>query len=428
MAPISALLGHLPTITVVLLCCIGCARGGTRPIDQLDGGRFESFNAGHRVEASLWTRTTSLLVSLLFADHAAEIQYPSAAAQNIAGMPRKLPAMLTATTGAVASQKIQQSTVTSTIALTQLYNSTATVGTATFGDTASVLTIYYPASQNIITSQISYGFIKANATSPVFFMGGLFELTKKMGISVGGLQQAVALKCQLSIVNGNEDILPNSFIAPQIFDTGSSTGPFAEIFAGDIQHPIIMSIGPSSDTKANIFNGVVLPMQLPFIVFDAGSTAFNDTTNYPSLFRSTPSDKVLYTAILDTALLFNWTSISVVATEATRAITLNDQLRSNPSVKIIEIECSLSLANFSEAIQIENFIKCISDGVASVIVLDRKLALLQPTPFSTPPRNRWLTQHDGASSLCPVCRRNLRNHKRPTSRKKVYIHRNDDME
>eukprot|EP00117_Sycon_ciliatum_P022428 scpid20048/ scgid19352/ Metabotropic glutamate receptor 1 len=83
-------------------------------------------------------------------------------------------------------------------------------------------------------------------------------------------------------------------------------------YGGD---PLAGIIGPMSSSTVIAVSPLLSVYNIPHISYWASSTLFDDTQDYPYLFRTVPSDQFQVAAIASLVEYFNWTFVSLVAAE-----------------------------------------------------------------------------------------------------------------
>ena len=82
---------------------------------------------------------------------------------------------------------------------------------------------------------------------------------------------------------------------------------------GQLSPPLLGVIGPMSTNSVTAVSPFFSTFDIPHVSYWASSTLFDDTTQYPFLFRTVPSDEDQARAIADLIEHFGWTYVSLVA-------------------------------------------------------------------------------------------------------------------
>ncbi|XP_075433883.1 extracellular calcium-sensing receptor-like [Ascaphus truei] len=130
-------------------------------------------------------------------------------------------------------------------------------------------------------------------------------------------------------INSNPDLLPNITLGVQIFDTCTGTRRAAEgIFwimsggQGNIPNyrchngpPLVGVIADSGSTRSIIMAHMLGLYRYPQISYFATSSLLSDRTQFPSFFRTVPSDVFQSRGLAQLVSYFNWTWVGLLAVD-----------------------------------------------------------------------------------------------------------------
>ena len=143
-------------------------------------------------------------------------------------------------------------------------------------------------------------------------IGALIPMSANGSGLLSGVQLAESFKCAINLINSNSRVLRNNLLTYLIQDTEVLPSVATnQAFLLD-RRGLSMVIGPyeydALPPIANLYNNV----SLPFISYGASGVQYSNGTQYPSFFRTIPSDVNTARAMAETMKLFGWNYVAAI--------------------------------------------------------------------------------------------------------------------
>uniref|UniRef100_A0A8C4XAH2 Extracellular calcium-sensing receptor-like n=1 Tax=Erpetoichthys calabaricus TaxID=27687 RepID=A0A8C4XAH2_ERPCA len=230
-------------------------------------------------------------------------------------------------------------------------------------------------------------------------LGGLFELTSNKktpdlsfsskpeqwtceGIDLVVFQWVQIMIFAIEEINKNQTLLPNITLGYQIYDNCailpvalraavSLLGGLEYVISDEEckgRPPVLAIIGDPASTNSIAISRILKPFQVPQVSYSASCSCLSNKQEYPSFFRTMPSDAFQVKAIVHIVKHFGWSWIGCIASE--------DDYGQNAIKSFIEEAEKFGCIAFKETIpktngvqEISQIIKIIKESTAKVIVI-----------------------------------------------------------
>lgn len=289
--------------------------------------------------------------------------------EKVSIFPEQVPSPVRISAGLTKTQAYSSTpiatTMTTVVTLADERNSTITIGNSTV---PTLVTVPVPAPENVVLPGASYNFFSITANASSYVLGALIPLTIGGLPFIRGAQFLEAFKCQLDIINGDPEILPNSYITYLIADSTVAVSTSTKQGLNIQNQPISMIVGPNEDNQALSLGQLYNPIALPFVSYGASSENLSNSTKYPSFFRTIPPAGAQAEAMIETMLLFGWTYVAALFTSDEYGSSGLSSVTNEASVNGIELICVDSIQPGSIA-GLSNFSTCVANSGASIVLL-----------------------------------------------------------
>ncbi|XP_076853593.1 extracellular calcium-sensing receptor [Brachyhypopomus gauderio] len=175
-----------------------------------------------------------------------------------------------------------------------------------------------------------------------FIIGGIFPLhynqempdlnftykpgsVKCNGVDPRAFRWALGMKLAVEEINNNRKLLPDHTLGYKIFDSCAYplTGQRASLAVLNGQNeadkpmcsgagPVVAIIGESGSAQSIVLSRILRPFMIPMISYFSSCACLSDRREFPTFFRTIPSDAYQVKAIAKLLLHFNWTWVGVV--------------------------------------------------------------------------------------------------------------------
>ncbi len=225
-----------------------------------------------------------------------------------------------------------------------------------------------PSPTNTVVENIGrpQAYHSKNATS--YMIGALIPLSVNGSGLLGGVQFTESFKCAINIVNSNSRILKNTLLTYLIQDTEAlpSVSSNQAFFLN--RRDLSMVVGPfeydSLPPVANLYNNV----SLPFISYGAAGVQYSNGTQYPSFFRTIPSDVSTARAMAESFKLFGWNFVAAIFTTDSYGQSGRSALLQQIGRQRLKVTC-VNQIDPGSVRGLANFADCVAQSDASVVVL-----------------------------------------------------------
>ncbi|XP_039609985.1 extracellular calcium-sensing receptor-like [Polypterus senegalus] len=230
-------------------------------------------------------------------------------------------------------------------------------------------------------------------------LGGLFELTSNKktpdlsfsskpeqwtceGIDLVVFQWVQIMIFAIEEINKNQTLLPNITLGYQIYDNcailpvalraaASLLGGLEYVISDEEckgRPPVLAIIGDPASTNSIAISRILNPFQVPQVSYSASCSCLSNKQEYPSFFRTMPSDAFQVKAIVHIVKHYGWSWIGCIASE--------DDYGQNAIKSFIEEAEKFGCIAFKETIpktnaaqEISQIVKIIKESTAKVIVI-----------------------------------------------------------
>nr|XP_014351367.1 PREDICTED: taste receptor type 1 member 3-like [Latimeria chalumnae] len=155
-----------------------------------------------------------------------------------------------------------------------------------------------------------------------YILGGLFPVHE-------GFAQALAMKFVVEKINNSTSLLPGVKLGYEIYDTcqesvvaiqptllflTKDTSQGIEVLCNytDYRTRVAAVIGPSASHVTSVTGKLLSFFLIPQVSYDSSSVIFNNKINFPSFFRTVPSDSLQSEGMISLIKMFNWTWIAAI--------------------------------------------------------------------------------------------------------------------
>lgn len=252
-----------------------------------------------------------------------------------------------------------------TIAPLQTENSTITVRSFTIPEPVATPV---PEAKNIILPEPAFNEILVERNVSSYVMGALMPLTTRGANSLVGAQWTLSFLCQLSLLNNDFSLLPNTFITYRIQNSDNFATNATRQALVLQQNDVFMIIGPNTDDSGLPVNYLFGPSMVPLISGNIATTSLSNSTRFPSFFRTIPSDYAVALAMVQTFLLFNWNWIGTIYVNNAAGTSGRQALSIATEQYEIVVKCSIFF-NRDSVSAIWEFANCIEVNKIGVVVI-----------------------------------------------------------
>nr|XP_033813671.1 extracellular calcium-sensing receptor-like [Geotrypetes seraphini] len=184
----------------------------------------------------------------------------------------------------------------------------------------------------------------------------------------------------LEEINKNTTLLPNTTLGYRIFDTCDNSylalkgmvhfiGIKEELdYPGKCKHLISAAIGEAGSTQSVTISRIMTPFRLPLVSYFASCDCLSNKLEYPSFFRTVPSDTHQVMALVQLLLHHEWNWIGIVASDDVYGQNglsmLTEQLKSTG----VCIAFSFTIPQVYSKEKITSLVKEIQKSTAKVLI------------------------------------------------------------